>query len=162
MRAAGSGCPLCAASSQNHPQILVVQANGNARLEAAFDHPLAEQIQHAARGDAAEQRFSDRSLIQTEPRREREALGDRFRGDEQRELIAGFGGLTRSDRSEVHDALTEAFQDRSDAFEHRPLCAHHDRERALFGSCRPARHRGVDEGQAARGERPADLDGGGR
>ena len=98
-------------------QILVIQATLDAGIEVAPRHPVAEEVEHAARGHALQHRLADAADVKAAAAGEGQGLCDALRGHEQQQLVTGLRRLPGAVVSHVEHLRADAVEQRPGALE---------------------------------------------
>ena len=128
------------------PKILREESSSKSRNVVRVENPLAVRVEHTAAGEAAEQNRPNACRIDARFTRERERFADRGECAADHHLVADLAELTRSRRTDVHDAFFVAhrLEHRARAFDRRRVAPNHDRERGALGANLAAADRRVD------------------
>ena len=111
-----------------NPQILLIQARAKARREVAGQDPLAMDLEHPARREAAEKSLAHARRVDARLACERERLADAGERAPDRDLIADLADLSRARLADVDDSfgIAHAAEHRPHAGEDRLVATHHD------------------------------------
>ena len=132
--------------------VLGEQVRLEARLEGALERAVAVHFEHAALGEAAEQRLANLRGVHARLARERQRFGDDGQRAADDHLVAQLAQLPGARLADVDDLLRvpHDVEDRLDGGERRGVAADHDRQRAVDGADVAAADRRVEHRRAKR------------
>ena len=147
----GRGAVVLGQRRDHVAHVLREQMRLESRLVGALERTLAVHFEHAALGEAAEQRFANFARVDAGLARERERFGDDGQRAADHHLVAQLAQLTRTRLADVHDLLGIPHHVEDAASRHANACcvaADHDRERAVDGADVAAADRRVEHRRA--------------
>jgi len=118
-------------------------------LEAALGHLRRKNLQWLGIGKATRQRFSDQRRVHARLFGQCHHFCNYQGIARYNHLVASLGHLPRAYRAHMRHALTKHLQHRACTLQIGRFTAHHDRQRASFGTGRTARDRCIQPGHAA-------------
>ena len=137
-----------AGAAQGQVEVLLVQADAEARVEGALDHALAVHFEDLRTGETAHQCLAYLGWIGAVLGGKQQGLGHRLNVQGDDDLVGHLGGLAVAVATDAGDVLAHGLQQRQGALEGVRAAADHDAQGGGLGAHFTAGHRGVQVGGA--------------
>ena len=148
--------------AQNDIEILVIEPALDAGREVAPRHPVAEEVEHAARRHPVQHRLAHLPDVQTRPARQAQRFRHALRRDQEQQLVARLRRLPCAVAAHVTHLRADGVKRGADPLQHRRIAPHHDRQRRIARAMRAAGNGRVEHLYSPLGQCGGDRPGGRR